>query len=165
MAIIKKNGYVYGNGVPLPISTTVNSGSTDLEMPTSKAVYDAAQSTRGFVELTQSEYDAIPVKDENTLYCITDEAISQPLLIKQKIFNFSNTAGTGWTTSSGGIYYRTLVSDLKPTLGATTILSVFVGSWSYLKDTVMLYYQSDLLRMVTKTANNPYVISVYVTYI
>lgn len=60
------------------ITTSVTSASTDVQVPSAKAVYDALQEGGGgnsVVELTQSEYDALVTGgtvDPNTFYVITD---------------------------------------------------------------------------------------------
>ena len=51
------------------ITTSINSSSTDSQVPSAKAVYDQFGGLK-LVKLTQSEYDALATKDSSTLYII-----------------------------------------------------------------------------------------------
>ena len=51
------------------ITTSVTSASTDVQVPSAKAVYDQFGGLK-LVKLTQAEYDALTTKDSNTLYII-----------------------------------------------------------------------------------------------
>lgn len=50
-------------------TTSISATSTDTEYPSAKAVYDLTQGLKVQI-LTQEQYNAIPVKDEETLYFI-----------------------------------------------------------------------------------------------
>ena len=51
------------------IVTAITSSSTDVQVPSAKCVYDQVGGLK-LVKLTQSEYDALLVKDNDTLYII-----------------------------------------------------------------------------------------------
>ena len=51
------------------IVTAITSSSTDSQVPSAKCVYDQVGGLK-LVKLTQSEYDALLVKDNDTLYII-----------------------------------------------------------------------------------------------
>ena len=53
------------------ITTSVTSSSTDAQVPSAKAVNDKLGGLK-LVKLTQSEYDALATKDDNTLYVIVN---------------------------------------------------------------------------------------------
>lgn len=53
------------------ITTSMSSSSTDSQVPSAKAVYDQLGGLK-LVKLTQSEYDALTTKDDNTVYFIGD---------------------------------------------------------------------------------------------
>ena len=53
------------------ITTSVNSSSTDSQVPSAKAVYDQLGGLK-LVKLTQSEYDSLSTKDNSTLYVIVN---------------------------------------------------------------------------------------------
>lgn len=54
------------------ITTSVNSSSTDSQVPSAKAVYDQLGGMK-IVKLTESEYTALVTKDSNTLYCVVPD--------------------------------------------------------------------------------------------
>lgn len=108
------------------ITTSITSGSTDSQIPSAKAVYDAIQEGGGgggnsVVELTQSEYDALVTGgtvDPNTFYVITDaqeidtddyytksetsgaSEISTALATKLNVSDFNTYSGTVNTSLS-----------------------------------------------------------------
>ena len=51
------------------VTTSMSSTSTDTQVPSAKAVYDQLGGLK-LVKLTQSEYDALQTKDQNTLYIV-----------------------------------------------------------------------------------------------
>ena len=51
------------------VTTSMSSTSTDSQIPSAKAVYDQLGGLK-LVNLTQSEYDALQTKDQNTLYIV-----------------------------------------------------------------------------------------------
>ena len=51
------------------VTTSMSSTSTDTQVPSAKAVYDQLGGLK-LVKLSQSEYNALPTKDANTLYII-----------------------------------------------------------------------------------------------
>ena len=51
------------------VTTSMSSTSTDSQVPSAKAVYDQLGGLK-LVKLTQSQYNALPTKDANTLYII-----------------------------------------------------------------------------------------------
>ena len=51
------------------VTTSVSSTSTDSQVPSAKAVYDQLGGLK-LVKLSQSQYDALQTKDQNTLYII-----------------------------------------------------------------------------------------------
>lgn len=53
------------------ITTSMTSSSTDSQVPSAKAVYDALGGMT-LMKLTQAQYDALVTKDPNTLYIITN---------------------------------------------------------------------------------------------
>ena len=53
------------------VTTSVSSTSTDTQVPSAKAVYDQLGGLK-LVKLTQSQYDALPTKDANTLFIIVN---------------------------------------------------------------------------------------------
>lgn len=53
------------------ITTSISSSSTDIQVPSAKAVYDQLGSLK-LVKLTQSEYDSLTTKDNSTLYVIVN---------------------------------------------------------------------------------------------
>lgn len=53
------------------VTTSVSSTSTDTQVPSAKAVYDQLGGLK-LVKLSQSEYNALPTKDANTLFIIVN---------------------------------------------------------------------------------------------
>ena len=53
------------------ITTAITSSSTDAQVPSAKCVYDQVGGLK-FWKGTQAQYDAIAVKDNNTIYFIKD---------------------------------------------------------------------------------------------
>lgn len=51
------------------ITTSMNSSSTDAQVPSAKAVYDALGGLK-LISLTQAQYDALSTKDASTIYFI-----------------------------------------------------------------------------------------------
>lgn len=53
------------------VTTSMTSGSTDSQVPSAKAVYDAMGGLT-LLPISQADYDLLPTKDPNTLYIITN---------------------------------------------------------------------------------------------
>lgn len=62
---------VFGKLDTSAITTSINSSSTDAQVPSAKAVNDKLGGL-SLVKLTQSEYDSLSTKDNSTLYVIVN---------------------------------------------------------------------------------------------
>lgn len=71
--VISVSGVVESSAV----TSAITSGSTDSEVPSSKAVYDKLGGL-SIVKLTDAEYNALQNKDENTLYVVVSAATPTP---------------------------------------------------------------------------------------
>ena len=69
--IYAKNNYNFELVETSAITTSVTSASTDVQVPSAKAVNDKLGGL-SLVKLAQAEYDALATKDSNTLYIVTD---------------------------------------------------------------------------------------------
>lgn len=69
--IYARNNYNFQLVETSAITTAVTSSSTDVQVPSAKAVNDKLGGL-SLVKLTQAQYDALATKDSNTLYIVTD---------------------------------------------------------------------------------------------